>query len=457
MPSLEAVAMDISPVPAGAVDESDERHRHLCDQLREAFSQDDASAIRSILNEHFKFGDADEHRSRQEFTDQRNTERELQEKERELQSLKHDFQQQAQELRTTRTKLVEATTQLEEIRLELIALREELLNKPHFAPLTFDLLCSELSHACRRWTSFHAPDTFAAFLDLMNANGVMDAINPGANIPVPVDSVGFVQYFNRTTCGVFRPNSWWAAFSDHIPGDDAVDELTVHADDLLMIVATESTKEGFSYVANSQRRNGWVPTNILLEIDIDVHNKHADLFRVAGDGGRPRAMDWRTAILLVLMRCRTGVDLSDLHVFFGVAYSTACRYMITYLQVMVRFFEGEFPYPTPEQFIASTPAIFKQVFPNRKFQEIVDALELELQVSSDLLCQRTTFSPYYHMNTAKFLGGIAPVGAFVTAPEPVGGSCDDVTLAVSSGLLKRLYPGFTSLLDKGYVYITAVQ
>ena len=57
----------------------------------------------------------------------------------------------------------------------------------------------------------------------------------------------------------------------------------------------------------------------------------------------------------------------------------------------------------------------------------------------------------HHTYTAKFRGGIAACGAFVTCSEPRGGACDDVTLAMASGIVKRLYEGITSLMDKGFM------
>lgn len=74
-----------------------------------------------------------------------------------------------------------------------------------------------------------------------------------------------------------------------------------------------------------------------------------------------------------------------------------------------------------------------------------------MEVPSDPICRRSTWSSYKHRQTCKFLGGCTPCGACVTAGEPRGGCCSDRDLVLCSGMLDRLNPSWTTLADKGFM------
>lgn len=62
------------------------------------------------------------------------------------------------------------------------------------------------------------------------------------------------------------------------------------------------------------------------------------------------------------------------------------------------------------------------------------------------------WSPYKQRPTCKFIGGIAPVGAFTFAkPFAFPGTAGDVKATIAVGLLEVLHRGMASLADKGFM------
>lgn len=135
----------------------------------------------------------------------------------------------------------------------------------------------------------------------------------------------------------------------------------------------------------------------------------------------------------------------------------SCRYYVVYLQALKFYLASEFPYPTRQQFIDCCPPDMKRELGGRTPQEILDGMETEIEKASCLLAQRTLWSRYKHKPTCKFLLGISASGCVVTASEPRGGSCDDVTLTTACGALDRLYKDLCSLLDKGSCSLVSHQ
>ena len=164
-----------------------------------------------------------------------------------------------------------------------------------------------------------------------------------------------------------------------------------------------------------------------------------------------RAMSPKDAVFFTLMRCRTGLDIKDIHALFGIGYSTACRYFALYVSFLREWLQAEFPQPTEEQIKRATPVSFKKAFPGRNVQFIIDAHEQQCEEPSNLKCRRTLWSDYKHRTTNKFLGACTPCGACVFASSNYGGKCDDKTLTISSGFMDLLFEGWTTLADKGFM------
>ena len=164
-----------------------------------------------------------------------------------------------------------------------------------------------------------------------------------------------------------------------------------------------------------------------------------------------RALQPKEAILFVLMRCRTGLDIIDIHALFGMGYSTACRYFRIYVAFLRMWLERQFPMPTEEQLRRAEPSSFKRNFPNRDIQMIIDANEQECESASNLQARRTTWSEYKHRTTNKFLGACSPCGACVFASTNYGGLIDDNTLTRVTGIMDLAHKGWTTLADKGFL------
>jgi hypothetical protein len=93
----------------------------------------------------------------------------------------------------------------------------------------------------------------------------------------------------------------------------------------------------------------------------------------------------------------------------------------------------------------------RKSFPGRFIQTIIDAHEQEMEVPSDPMARRSTWSSYKHRNTGKFIGEISANGAAVAAQGPWGGNTGDRSATRSANVLKRARKGNSSLADKGFM------
>jgi hypothetical protein len=83
---------------------------------------------------------------------------------------------------------------------------------------------------------------------------------------------------------------------------------------------------------------------------------------------------------------------------------------------------------------------------------LFDAMEQQTEMAADLMIYRTMFSNYKQRATCKFIGGVAPVGAFTFAkPLAFPGTAGDVKATIAAGLLQLLHRGMASLADKGFM------
>jgi hypothetical protein len=264
---------------------------------------------------------------------------------------------------------------------ELKALKQQLAQADGgFRPLGADMLHTDLRRRCRQYTSFPSARGFDAFVECLNADGLLDSV--------------------RTTNSCEE-----SGVDDGVASDDGGE-----------------SEEELSPVR---------PEDVAPQ--------------------RYRALSAKNAIFFVLMRCRTGLDIIDLHLLFGLEYSTACRYFAIYISFLKIFLEAEFPLPTEEQLMNSCPESFKAAFPTRKIQYIIDAHEQQCEEPSNLMARRTVWSDYKHRTTNKFLGACSPCGACVYASTNYGGKCDDRTLTNACGLMDTIYDGHTTLADKGFM------
>jgi hypothetical protein len=267
---------------------------------------------------------------------------------------------------------------------QLADLKQQLMDATgSFCPLSASMLHTNLRRRCRQYTSFPSARGFDAWVDCLNADGLLDSVR-----------TAHLSYSEEPT-----------AASDGTGSD--------------------------SSSSNEEELSPARPEEV------------APQARRAGSA--------KDAIFFVLMRCRTGLDIVDLHTLFGLEYSTACRYFALYISFLRVWLESEFPLPTEQQLRDACPESFKVAFPTRNIQYIIDAHEQQCEEPSNLMARRTVWSDYKHRTTNKFLGACTPCGACVHASTNYGGKCDDRTLTNASGLMDTVYQGWTTLADKGFM------
>jgi exonuclease-1 len=311
----------------------------------------------------------------------------------------------------------------------------------------------QFAHKIREYTGFYSTGALDAFLELMDGGeGLMASINPhdaGEEMELAAEMV--TSRHKGTNAGSYvvpvaapdqsTRSAAASSSSDRshgIPEDEVVLVIGVSKDGSRLDV-----KRPCGNVVNGVGTDAFEPTDMPVYEDDDSDTET--------ERGRERAMDWRTALCFVLFVTRVGMDLSDADALWGVSHSTACRYYVVYLLALKHRLLALFPPLTPDQLVACCPKRISDHFPGRKIQSIIDAHEQQMEEPSDLTCRRSVYSQYKSCCTVKYMGSIAPSGACTETSEGRGGACDDVTLVIVSRMLERVYPGFSSLADKGFM------
>eukprot|EP00808_Paulinella_micropora_P003317 g7408.t1 len=192
------------------------------------------------------------------------------------------------------------------------------------------------------------------------------------------------------------------------------------------------------------------------EFDVTIDDKEPD--EETQTHGTRRVLEWQDAVLLVLVRCRMGLEYKQLHPFFNISDHTCRKYFQVFLQALVEFLMSEFPMPTAEQIVSSIPSSMRTKYPNLQF--LFDAHETRMEIPSNLRVANTTWSDYKHCHTAKCLGVTSGIGTFLPqrtferpldCAEPRPGRCSDPKLIKESQIDEYATKGYCSLADKGFL------
>ncbi|CAN7945176.1 unnamed protein product, partial [Ixodes hexagonus] len=162
--------------------------------------------------------------------------------------------------------------------------------------------------------------------------------------------------------------------------------------------------------------------------------------------GRRHKLSQEDRLFMTLVKLRLGLFHMHLAHIFDVSISTVSRVFATWVNLLyVRL--SELPWWPPRDVVDSTmPEEFKARYPTTRV--IIDATEVRCEVSSSLVLQSGTYSPYKSTNTLKGFIGISPNGL---VSYLFTGSASDRELVIRSGFLEQGFaPGDTVMADKGF-------
>jgi len=127
--------------------------------------------------------------------------------------------------------------------------------------------------------------------------------------------------------------------------------------------------------------------------------------------------------LYVIRTGPSSMELAAAH--FGYDASNASRWHTSYVRFQKISLTRKFPQPTKELIIKSTPNKFHALFGRNRLVGVLDCTECRMQIASNKMAQRATWSAYKHFNSVKFLVIISPCGACIYVSPGFPGRISD--------------------------------
>ena len=151
--------------------------------------------------------------------------------------------------------------------------------------------------------------------------------------------------------------------------------------------------------------------------------------------------------LMVLMRLRLGLLLTDLAYRFGVSTAVVGRIWNHWLPIMARELSVLIYWPDKVQIQGAMPVRYKEL-PN--LRAIIDCTEFFIQSPRSMTNSCATYSHYKHHNTLKVLIAIAPNGFISFVSKAYCGRASDKAITEDSGFYNLLEANDMIMADKGF-------
>ena len=163
--------------------------------------------------------------------------------------------------------------------------------------------------------------------------------------------------------------------------------------------------------------------------------------------GRKRSLSLLEEFVLVLMRLKVGLFVSDLSDRFGISPGQVSKKVTTWICFLYHELPSLFPFPSQDLVRKNVLSQFKD-FPTTRI--IIDCTEVFIEVPSSMKSQSQTWSEYKHHNTWKALVGISPTGCITFISKLWSGKVSDKEITLKSGVLSLLEDGDNNMANRGF-------
>jgi hypothetical protein len=155
------------------------------------------------------------------------------------------------------------------------------------------------------------------------------------------------------------------------------------------------------------------------------------------------------ALILTLLRLRTGCTARDLGYRFDISDKTASRVFHHTLNLLYYKMKSLVFWPSREKIIKTMPRIFQLEFGN-VVSIVIDCFEIYTEMPAALHAKSAMHSIYKNHNTVKVLIGITPAGMISFVSDGFTGHTSDKAIFSASGLADKLLLDDVVMCDRGF-------